>query len=199
MTSAESRFFVPDLSPIDHPEREWSKARIVFVAESPHVSEVAPEKRAERRPLCGVAGKAWWGLLSELLEGKADDDVSLERLLSFTERHGLVVMNAVQLPLDSKVMAKFPECDPVRLLGFDKGPGPSSYAKKRESAEVARALGRLADRLRDPAVSSLPVVALGNDSEWFLKRALADEPGRLIGKVPHPSAWWRQGGHFGRV
>ena len=196
-----SRYFVPDLSPIDHPEGDWSKARIVFVAESPHVSEVAPPLKSERRPLCGMAGKTWWKTVGELLEGDKSDDVSIERLLSLVQKHGLVVLNAVQLPIDSKVAKQFPEASPVKLLGFDKGPGPKTYKKLKRSDAVRASVKKLAERLHSPELAGLPVVVLGNDSEWFVKEALGKDEydSKVIGKLPHPSAWWRKGGHFGRV
>ena len=196
-----SRYFVPDLSPIDHPDLDWSRARIVFVAESPHVSEVAPERESERRPLCGMAGRVWWKLLGELLEGRVSDDVSLERLLTLAQSHGVIVMNAVQMPIDSKVTREFPDASPIRLLGFDKGPGPKTFKKLKSTQAVQTSLKRLAERLNSPELSRLPVVCLGNDSEWFVKEALGKDRfgAQVICKLPHPSAWWRKGGHFGRV
>jgi hypothetical protein len=198
---SESRYFVPDLSPIDHPEADWSKARIVFVAESPHVSEVTPERKSDRRPLCGMAGKVWWKAVGEVLEGKVSDDVSLARLLALAERHGLIVINAVQLPIDSKVTKQFPEASPVRLLGFDKGPGPKTFKKLKRTEAVQARVKALAERLNSRELSGLPVVCLGNDSEWFVKEALGKErfSTQVICKLPHPSAWWRKGGYFGRV
>jgi hypothetical protein len=45
------------------------------------------------------------------------------------------------------------------------------------------------------------VIPLGNDAEWFVSQALTPEEyeTRVKDKIPHPSAWWRQGGLFGRI
>jgi hypothetical protein len=195
-----SRYLVPDLSPRDRPQARSFRPKVLFVAESPHVQEVTPEQEPERRPLCGTAGRVWWAELSELLEGRKDDDVSLSRLLSFCERHGVAVMNAVQLPLDPKITRVFPEADPLKQIGFSKEPGPRSYKKQKGKPELERVLDSLRARLNEESVRALPIVALGNDSEWFLRQALSPEEAeeRLIGKLPHPSAWWRRGGLYGR-
>src|SRR6185295_13617272 len=198
---AASRYFVPDLSPLDHPGLDWSKARIVFVAESPHVSEVTPERAEDRRPLCGMAGKVWWKAVSEVLENEPNEDVSLKRLLALAQKHGVVILNAVQVPIDSKVTREFPQADPIHTVGFDKGPGPKTFKKLKATEPVKRSVRKLAERLSSPALAGLPVVCLGNDSEWFVKEALGKErfSERVVDKIPHPSAWWRKGGYFGRV
>lgn len=195
-----SRYFVPDLSPIDRPQLDWSRKRIVFVAESPHVSEIAPERRTARRPLCGKAGRAWWKTVSEVVEGKPNDSVDLERLEALCRDFGLVVMNAVQVPIDSKVTQEFKEADPLQLVGFDKGPGPHTYKKLKAQPAVKAAIRDLARRLNASELEGLPIVCLGNDAEWFVTQALGDLfSSRVVAKLPHPSAWWRRGGHFGRV
>ncbi len=195
-----SRYLVPDLTPQARPRVRSFQPKVLFVAESPHVQEVTPEAEPERRPLCGTAGRAWWGALTDLLEGKASNDVTLEHLLEFCREWGIGVMNAVQLPLDPKITKAFPEADPVRQLGFAKGSGPTFYKKKKGTPELERALKSLRKRLKEEHVRDLPIVALGNDSEWFLRQALTPEEAelRLIGKLPHPSAWWRRGGLYGR-
>src|SRR5690349_20606081 len=73
------RFFVPDLAPYNRTSLSDLIPRVVFVGESPHVNEVEPEALNERRPLCGAAGRQWWKLLGELLEGEISEDVSLVR------------------------------------------------------------------------------------------------------------------------
>ena len=195
------RYFVPDLTPEARPELKTSRPSVVFVAESPHVSEVTPEKLGERRPLCGKAGQQWWGLLSEMLEGKASADVSLARLEKICRAHHIAVMNAVQYPLDPKVAASFPEAEPSRTIGFSKAPGPSHYKKMKSTTELKRALDSLRARLEDPGLKNSPVYCLGNDAEWFVAQALGREEfeRRVKGRIPHPSAWWRKGGLFGRV
>ncbi len=204
------RYLVPDLSPEARLNLRQLKPRYLFVAESPHVQEVEPEVQEQRRPLCGAAGKKWWGMLAQLLDGhlvlpaesrEQQLDLSLESLESFCLKHHLAVMNAVQYPLDPKVSKSFPEADPVKNLGFNKVSGPDSYQKKKDTPEVARALISLGSRLSHEAVKNLPVYALGNDSEWWVLRALAaqHESHRYAGKIPHPAAWWRRGGWFGQV
>lgn len=200
-SSAGDRFLVPDLSPRDRPILKNLKPKWVFVAESPHVSEVEPVEKSERRPLCGMAGKQWWGLLTELLEGESNSDVSLEHLLDFCSKHRLTVMNAIQYPLDPKVTRVFKEADPRQIVGFSKEPGEFFYKKKKSSLALIQKIEDLAERLNDPAIRHLPVYSLGLDSEWFVTRALEmlSAESRFAGRLPHPSAWWRRGGLFGRV
>ena len=195
------RYFVPDLSPVDRQELRDLRPRYVFVAESPHVNEVEPGKLPERRPLCGAAGRQWWRLLSELLEGSENSDVSLPRMLDFCREHRIAVINAVQYPLDPKITAKCPDADPVQNLGFAKAAGETGFKKRRKGDEVQAALRNLRERLDHPSLAGAEVWALGNDSEWFITQALSPEElkKRWGGKVPHPSAWWRQNGLFGRI
>lgn len=197
-----SRFLVPDLSPKDRSALKANRPRMIFVGESPHVSEVEPEKLGERRPLCGAAGRQWWSLLSEVLEGKPNQEVTLSHLLGFCERHRLAVMNAVQYPLDPKVARVFPDADPVKNLGFNKVSGPASFKRMKKTDPMKRAIESLAERLNHPSVAGIPIYPLGNDALWFVEQALLLAEGdasRLGGKIPHPSAWWRQGGWFGRL
>jgi hypothetical protein len=197
----DHRFKVPDLSPQARPFLSKMKPKWVFVAESPHLHEIEPESIDHRRPLCGKAGQVWWRLLSELLEKETSTEVSLERLLKFCWDHQIVILNAVQFPLDPKIAIKFPEADPVKNLGFSKASGPHSFKKLKSSRPVQQALDSLGKRLRHPALKEVPVICLGNDAEWFVRQALVEEEisARLKEKVPHPSAWWRRGGYFGRV
>jgi len=196
-----SRYFVPDLSPEFHQALCKIKPKHVFVAESPHVHEVAPEDRKERRPLCGAAGKKWWGILSELLEGERQTDLTLQNLLSFCVKHKVVILNAVQFPLDPKVGQEFPEADPVMNLGFNKVSGPYSFKRLKDIDVVCQRIRDLRQRLKHPTIQHLPVHSLGNDSEWFVKRALQQlgQEERFGSKIPHPSAWWRKGGYYGEV
>jgi hypothetical protein len=195
-----SRFWVPDLSPKDRKDLAQTQVRWVFVAESPHINEIEPDRMDQRRPLCGVAGRQWWGLLSELLEGEANSDVSLDRLIHFCKREKIAVMNAVQSPLDPKITKYFPEAEPVANLGFNKVSGPNSFKRLKNSAQVQNAIHSLRERLLHPQVAQASVHCLGNDAEWFVSQALGQESlVRLGEKIPHPSAWWRRGGQFGRT
>jgi hypothetical protein len=212
MIRPSERYFVPDLSPEARSSLKKLKPRYLFVAESPHVQEVEPDAKGKRRPLCGAAGKKWWGMLAQLLGSPLDLkrtqknseqelDLSLRSLESFCLSHHLAVLNAVQYPLDPKVAQRFPEADPVKNLGFNKVSGPFSYKRQKDTPEVALALESLQRRLSHTAVKKLPVYALGNDSEWWVLRALVaqGEEARYAGKIPHPAAWWRRGGWFGQV
>lgn len=195
------RFFVPDLSPEGRPQLRDFTPRYAFVAESPHVSEISPEKLDERRPLCGKAGLQWWGLLSELLEGESSTDVSRSRLEAFCQKHRIAVLNAVQYPLDPKVSASFAQAAPALTIGFSKAPGTDHYKKMKGSRELGFALQSLRERLQHPSLGDCPIYCLGNDSEWFVSQALGKEEflRRVKGRIPHPSAWWRRGGLFGRI
>lgn len=197
----DSRYFVPDLSPEFHLALRRVKPKYVFVAESPHIHEVSPELLEQRRPLCGAAGKKWWGSLGELLEGDQHTDLSLESLLRFCAKHHVVILNAVQFPLDPKVSQEFPEADPVKNLGFNKVSGPHSFKRLKEVNVVVHRVQNLSQRLEHPSIRHLPIHSLGNDSEWFVKRALVElgQEERFGSKIPHPSAWWRKGGYFGKV
>lgn len=197
----KTRYFVPDISPVDRPELKKLVPKIVFVAESPHISEVEPEVKTERRPLCGAAGRVWWKKLGEILQKESSDDVSLERMEKLSSKNRIAVINAVQFPLDPKVAAKYPEAEPVSNLGFAKASGEYGYKKQRKSPEVQEAIKNLRKRLTDPSMKDAEVIPLGNDAEWFVSQALTPEEykERVKGKIPHPSAWWRQGGHFGRI
>jgi len=192
---------VPDLSPRDRERLAGAPVRFAFVAESPHVSEVEPEDLRDRRPLCGMAGRKWWSALSEVLDGAPDEDVSLERMLALCSRHGIAVMNAVQYPLDEGITRSVPGADPMRSVGFSKNAGPGSYKKKDRARQVEAAVADLRERLVHPSLAGARIHCLGNDSEWFVSRALtaSEREARLGDKIPHPSAWWRKGGHFGRV
>jgi hypothetical protein len=220
-----SRYLVPDLSPRDRLSLKSVHPHLIFVAESPHVSEVEPEELAQRRPLCGAAGRQWWSLLTEILEGHPNSDVTLNRLVDFCGRHQIAVMNAVQYPLDPKITRVFPEADPVKNLGFSKVSGAYSFKRLKNTEPVKTAILRLAERLNDPSVKGIPIYSLGNDADWFVSQALSlahaeesvqgqllkdrlakdrlakdrSSQDRLKGKIPHPSAWWRQGGWFGQV
>jgi len=194
----EKRFFVPDLSPEARHELRDLKVKVIFVAESPHTSEVEPEELAARRPLCGSAGRRWWSVLGDVLDANPSEDVSLSRLLDLCRRHGVVVMNAVQYPLDPKIAAAYAAADPALNLGFHKGPGELSFKKKKKTPELQSALSSLRARLSGPALEKAPVYCLGNDALWFVSEALGKDGARerIAGKLPHPSAWWRKGGVF---
>ena len=195
------RYFVPDLSPHDRKVLAQLKPKYVFVAESPHISEVEPDEMKDRRPLCGAAGRQWWGLLSELLEKKPNTDVSLEHFIAFCQKHSIAVLNAVQYPLDPKVAARYPDADPAQNLGFNKVAGAYSYKKLKASPQVQASLSDLAERLCHPSFKDARIFCLGNDSYWFVTQALgmADAIEKIQDKIPHPSAWWRAGGLYGRI
>jgi hypothetical protein len=177
---------------------------MIFVAESPHIHEITPESEEERRPLCGAAGLVWWKALTELFAEPAtqfDSGLPLSQLLDFCQRHQIAVMNAVQYPLDPKITRKFPDADPVRVLKFGKLSGEFSYKRRKSSPEMQQTLASLRSRLNHTQLAGLPIYCLGNDAEWFVRQALSSEEieARLKDKIPHPSAWWRRGGWFGKT
>ena len=192
------RFLVPDLSPKERPALSRMKVKFVFVAESPHVNEIEPDALRARRPLCGAAGRKWWGMISKVLEGVVDEGAELERQLSLCRKHGIVVMNAVQYPLDPKIIRHVEGAEPLRNLGFSKAAGHGHYRRLKESESVRTALLSLKKRLMHSSVRNAPIIPLGNDALWFVEQALAAS-GRLSEKIPHPAAWWRRGGLYGRV
>lgn len=192
------RYFVPDLTPMDRSELRETRFRYVFVAESPHVSEVEAETLLDRRPLCGSAGKVWWGALGEALERQPWETLTAKGLIGFCKKHRIAVLNAVQFPLDPKIVERVedPKANPLKTVGFSKAPGQGHYKK----SDCSSALKELRRRLLDPSLGDARIVALGNDADWFIRKALSKEEveARGLCKIPHPSAWWRRGGFFGR-
>jgi hypothetical protein len=147
-------------------------------------------------------------MLEELLEAAppyaardVELDVSLARLAQFCRAHGLAVMNAVQFPMDPKVQSVFPAALPSLTIGFSKAPGAEFYKKAKGTPSLQIALDSLRRRLSHPSVKDCPIYCLGNDSEWLVQQALGKEgfAARVKGRIPHPAAWWRQGGLFGRI
>lgn len=200
LSHSNPRFFVPDLSPQSRKELKAVRPRVIFVGESPHVNEVEADSLEQRRPLCGSAGRQWWSLLSELLEGCPDPDVSLKRQMELCSRYRIAILNAVQYPLDPKIAATFPGADPVKNLKFGKLTGEHSFKKWKTNRRIQAALDSLRTRLSHPALLNVPIHCLGNDAEWFVSHALGQEAFDRMGeKIPHPSAWWRKGGYFGKV
>lgn len=195
------RYLVPDLSPRDRKALARMRPRAIFVAESPHVSEITPKDLDQRRPLCGVAGRQWWSLLRDILESSPESSVDLDDLIQFCLKHKIVVMNAVQYPLDPKITKEFPGADPIENLGFNKVSGAYSFKKLKNSPEVQAAIQSLRERLVHPLVQDSPIYCLGNDADWFVNQAFSKEEAanRIKGKIPHPSAWWRRGGLYGRI
>ncbi|MEW6057859.1 MAG: hypothetical protein AB1540_14725 [Bdellovibrionota bacterium] len=188
------RFFVPDLTPEQRSQLKKLKPKLVFVAESPHESEVAPEMRAERRPLCGKAGREWWQKIGQILKDEDDKSTELGRLLELCLAGDFAVMNAVQYPLDPKItLYQGEEAAPVRGLGFSKV-SPYSYKKLKDTEAVRRAVQNLRERLNHSSLVHALVVSLGNDAQWFVNQALQGSLERHLETIPHPSAWWRQGG-----
>ncbi|MCM2323292.1 MAG: hypothetical protein NDJ90_08510 [Oligoflexia bacterium] len=201
MATPFERYRVPDLTPAERAELRDAKIRFIFVAESPHTHEIAADSPAERRPLCGAAGKKWWSALGEFLEGDASEDVSLSRMLRLCRTHGIAILNAVQYPLDCAITRTEPKADPLRTVGFCKNAGADSYKKQKSSLKMREMLTSLRSRLEAPELAGAPIRCLGNDARWFVEQALGPEETkrRLEDRLYHPSAWWRKGGHFGRV
>jgi hypothetical protein len=199
------RFCVPDLVPSS------GRLRAVFIGESPHRDEVAPKDAALRSPFRGVAGREWWAELVKL----AGSDLTVRpvpprpALESLCSALGIAVMNAVQYPIDPKiVLHQGDSAAPKMHLGFEKGSGEASYKavfKQGGSNPVFRAIADLAARLQALGDHEAQVVCLGNDSRWFVERALAllPEGGALTRRpavtIPHPSSWWRNAAYRTRA
>ena len=197
MLSYTTRYFVADLSPEQRPELSSLPVRWVFVAESPHLAEVAPESRLVRRPLCGKAGREWWSMLAAVTGDRVpSNELSAGELMAQCVRLRMAVLNAVQCPLDPKIMLHYgAAADPVKGLGFCKV-GEFSFKKQKKQPCVEDAIANLRERLLHPSLAFAPVISLGNDAQWFVERALGEKlgVGRNQRVIPHPSAWWRQGG-----
>lgn len=189
-----SRSFVPDLSPMDRAELRGMNVRVVFVAESPHSSEIASETIEGRRPLCGASGRKWWSLLREVAGDQPSEDVSLPSLLRFCRKHGVVVLNSVQWPLDRALAKGSPALDPLKTVGFCKNPGPFFYKRLKSRVPVKKAVRDLARRLQDRRLMGASIYCLGGDAEWFVRQAMGRDSARVAGKIPHPSAWRRNRG-----
>jgi len=199
--SYAARFCVDDLVP---EEISLSRCRAVFIGESPHRDEVAPESSKERSPFRGVAGREWWSELVRVLGQPIPTRPvpSRETLLRICADLKIAVMNAVQFPIDPKItLHQGVEVLPREALGFEKGTGEWGYKevlkKGGRSNSVQAAIDDLARRLSFFEDSPAQVVCLGNDSRWFVERALAKLSPEANLKVlplvtiPHPSAWWR--------
>lgn len=198
----KKRFCVADLTPAERVSMRDQPIKWIFVAESPHVNEVKEELAELRRPLCGKAGQEWWKMLEKIFRASAlelDPELTAESLENFCIHHGLAVMNAVQYPIDLKIMAHYGEAaDPERHLGFSKS-GGSHYKKQKKTFGVEKALKSLEARLMHPSLAAAPIYALGLDSKWFLEQLAIGNAmiaKRHQGSLPHPSAWWRKGGFF---
>lgn len=200
-----ARYKVQDLVP-------EKVSRAVFVGESPHRDEVAPESPSERSPFRGVAGREWWSELAKFLSHPLAMRPVPPRatLMQVCEELEIAVMNAVQYPLDPKIMLhQGRESAPVVQIGFEKGVGEQSYkAVYRQDLHpnpVESAIADLASRLTELKGAPAQIVCLGNDSRWFVERAVQEIPvdAPLVQKpvltIPHPSSWWRNSAYRARA
>ncbi len=189
-----ARYRVPDLLP------GTKRVRAVFVGESPHRDEVAPESAGERSPFRGMAGREWWSALAKfqrhpLVAKPVPPRAELEALC---RELGVAVLNAVQFPLDPKISLHTGESAvPARELGFAKDKGATGYKAVLKTGgkqnPVEQAIRDLQARLLPWVEAGVPVVCLGNDSRWFVERAVGAEGAAKLLTIPHPSSWWRNG------
>ena len=207
-----ARYRVEDLIPI-FSRSNFSKLKAVFIAESPHKDEVSSENPRERSPFRGTAGKEWWGALSKIAGDQpiSGEIPSREKLLEICFELGIVVMNAVQFPLDPKItLHQGHSCDPVEFLGFQKSSGPLGYKAVLKNSDrknsvnnpVGEAILDLRMRLEGLKKSNdvSIIVCLGNDSRWFVERAAQGNLDDLkIQTIPHPSSWWRKAEYRSRA
>ncbi len=197
------RFRVEDLVPRDVKPGEF---RAVFIGESPHRDEVAPDSASERSPFRGVAGREWWSALSRYLKAPYDGKKVPPRseLLRLCSELRIAVMNAVQYPIDPKIeLHQGEKSSPILQLGFHKATGEGSYKtvfKRGQKNPVTEAIDDLASRLRYFEDSDAALVCLGNDSRWFVEKALQKLGWeRELVTIPHPSSWWRNAGYKSRA
>lgn len=194
-----SRYRVDDLIP---KFRNKKDLKILFIGESPHRDEVVSLVAAERTPFRGFAGRKWWVMLGQFLDPPQllSPIPSRSVLLKVCSQLGIGVLNAVQFPLDPKIILhEGPVCDPWVQLGFEKGNSLRGYKTMLETQKnpVAKAIQDLATRLQPFQNQSVQIVALGNDSKWFVERAvlLLSPKSHLrhqtLCALPHPSSWWR--------
>lgn len=205
------RWFVPDLVP------RGVEVRAVFVGESPHKDEIKPERMDERSPFRGSAGRDWWVALFERAgqplvpkpHRRTPDVPPRKELEDVCRSLHIAVLNAVRFPLDPRITQHYPEFVPMECLGFDKGSadrkgkgngkGAFGYKTVFENHDRAGPVGEtiddLARRLKRFSNTSARVVCLGNDSLWFVERAIQRLPqacalaGLTPAKIPHPTSW----------
>lgn len=196
----ENRYRVLDLVP----HGALTELRAAFIGESPHRDEVAPPSFEQRSPFRGVAGREWWMELSRFLA----QPLALrpvpprEALLDACRQLRVAVLNAVPFPIDPKiVMHEGSASEPRSALGFEKSSGPfgykAVYQRGGEGNPVASALRDLKSRLEPLVQAGVPLVCLGNDSRWFVERAVGTQA--LTATIPHPSSWWRNASYRQRA
>jgi hypothetical protein len=202
------RFRVPDLKPPGGPGSRGNLV-VIFVGESPHRDEVAPTDPRERTPFRGAAGRAWWSELAKFLKHPKEVRPVPPRpvLLEICAELRIAMINAVQFPLDPKIaLHQGRQAAPIPNLGFEKGPGRLGYKavwkKSGQKGPVGMAVSDLAKRLRPLQAGRARIVCLGNDSCWFVERALEllDPAHEIrVSTVPHPSCWWRKASYRRRA
>lgn len=211
--SYAERFRVPDILPKGD---GWSQLKAVFIGESPHRDEVAPKDPALRSPFRGVAGREWWEELVKIagIEMKVRPVPARPLLENLCQQLRIGVLNAVQYPIDPKITLHQGDASTPRTqLGFEKGAGDFGYKAvvkqsprdSRQGNPVQHAILDLAFRLSELAASPAQVVCLGNDSRWFVERAMERLPegtplaGKPLITIPHPSSWWRNAAYRARA
>ena len=203
------RFLVPDLLP---PKSSLSSLRAIFIGESPHRDEVLPEDSRERTPFRGIAGREWWAELTKFQVSPVQTRPVPNRkvLLEICAELQFALMNAVQFPIDPKItLHQGAKSSPHDQLGFEKGAGATGYkAVYKEDLDhnpVRHAILDLTRRLCLLKESHAQIVCLGNDSRWFVERAMELLPSNAavlekpLLMVPHPSSWWRKASYRTRA
>lgn len=213
MTKDAERWFVPDLVP------NGIELCSIFVGESPHKDELKPERKIERSPFRGSAGKQWWleifgcAELPWQHEALIPPRTELEHVCG---RLRIAVLNAVQYPIDPKITRHYPACVPREYLQFDKGTrdvkgngkGPFGYKTVLDDQNCTGPVGEriidLARRLKRFSKMPAQIVCLGDDSEWFVRRAIQQlTPGCALKKklpvtISHPARWKYSSQQLGR-
>lgn len=202
--------WVPDLLPPD-----LRAVKVVFIGESPHRDEVAPESEGERTPFRGMAGGEWWTALSRFLPESAQPKTMKPvppraELIEICEELSIAVLNAVQFPIDPKITLHQGESSHPRVrLGFEKGSGIWGYravfSASGYDGPVGLAICGLASRLMSFSEGEASLVCLGKDAEWFVKKALnllqrdRSTTCKPWLRIDHPSSWRRNSAYRERA
>ena len=204
MSKDAERWRVPDLVP------NGVELCAIFVGESPHKDELKPEKKVERSPFRGSAGRRWWQEIFGCagLQLQNDAQVPPKAELEYVcHKLRIAVLNAIQYPIDPRITKHYPACVPREYLKFDKGTrdrngngkGPFGYKTVFDDQDctdpVGEAIMDLARRLKFFSNMPAQIVCLGNDSQWFVRQAIRRLPagcalwGQEPVTIPHPARW----------
>jgi hypothetical protein len=183
------------------------RACATFIGESPHKDEITPEKKIERSPFRGSAGRDWWAPILACAGRHGPHMLSRAEHEQVCHQLRIAVLNAVQYPIDPKISQHYPNCVPREFLEFDKGTrdrtgngkGPCGYKTVFQDQDFAGTVGEriidLTGRLERFSQMPAQIVCLGNDSRWFVSQAIqrlhpaCALTSRPLETIPHPARW----------